>query len=204
MNAAIVAFLLAASAAAGAPATPPAGASQKATERSKTGEPMALMEVRDVISTPGTGSFVVLLKEKHGRRIVPIAIGPAEGLAIQMRLNRQKAPRPLTHDLLDRVMAALGAKLVKVHVEALRDQVFLGRLFLMQGKRSLDIDSRPSDAMALAVGSGVPVYCARNVIAEVGIELDQIMPPDDKPAEPAPLSPWRELLKPQPQDDDTL
>lgn len=204
MNTAFVALALTISSAADTPATPPAATARKAVEHSKFGEPMTLMEVKDVISYPGTGSFVVLLKEKRGNKIVPIAIGPAEGLAIQMRLNRQKAPRPLTHDLLDRVMTALGGRLLKVHIEDLREQVFLGRLFLAQGTARLDIDARPSDAMALAVGAGVPVWCARKVISEVGIEWDQLLAPERKPAEPAPGTPLEELLKPRPRDDETL
>ena len=178
--------------------TPTTPAKKAAGERSKFGDPMAEMKVRDVISPPGTGGYVVLLQEKHGKRIVPIAIGPAEGLAISMRLARQKAPRPLTHDLIDKLLEALGARLVKVHVEDMREQVFLGRLYLMQGKRPLDIDSRPSDAMALAVGAGVPVWCSKKVIRETGIDLDH--PDPGTPTEPGPAFPWDELLK----KDDTL
>ncbi|NOZ87978.1 MAG: bifunctional nuclease family protein [Deltaproteobacteria bacterium] len=143
-------------------------------EHSKSGVPMLEMVVKDVIAPPGTGEFIVLLQEKYGKQVVPISIGPTEGLVISMRLARQKAPRPLTHDLLDLVMKTLGAHLVKVHVEDLRDQVFLGRIFISRGNKTYDLDARPSDAIAMALGAGVPIFCSIDVIKQTGINMKDL------------------------------
>ena len=136
--------------------------------------PMVEMEVVKV----GTlnDQSVVLLRSKADRRVLPIWIGEAEANAINLRLTGRKPPRPLTHDLLDRVIAHLGGRLVKVHVEDLRDNIFYGRVFLKQGQKDIDIDARPSDSIALAVGAKVPVLVARKVLDAAGIA--------DKPASP--------------------
>jgi uncharacterized protein len=127
------------------------------------------MEVLRIASTPD-GQAVVILRSASERKLLPIWIGDAEATAIQLRLNGRRPPRPLTHDLLERVIAQLGARLTKVHVEDLRDKVFYGRVFLRQGSRDLDIDARPSDSIALAVGGRVPILVARKVLDEAGVE----------------------------------
>jgi hypothetical protein len=136
--------------------------------------PMVEMEVVKVGSL--NDQSVVLLRSKADSKILPIWIGDAEANAINLRLTGRKPPRPLTHDLLDRVIAQLGGRLVKVHVEDLKDNVFYGRVFLKQGQKDIDIDARPSDSIALAVGAKVPVLVARKVLDAAGVQ--------DKPASP--------------------
>jgi uncharacterized protein len=129
---------------------------------------MIEMEVVRVAAT-ANNQAVVILRSASERKLLPIWIGEAEANAIKLRLAGRKPPRPLTHDLLDRVIASLGARLVKIHVEDLRDNVFYGRIFLRQGNKEIDIDARPSDSIALAVGARVPVIVARRVLDTAGV-----------------------------------
>ena len=122
--------------------------------------------------TVGTyrGSYVVVLEDALGSRRLPIWIGDLEAQAIDLRLKKQKYPRPLTHDLLDAMLAAAGAKIERVEVVDLRDDVFYGRLTLRDAKGATHtIDARPSDCIALAVGAGLPVFVAPHVLAAAAI-----------------------------------
>ena len=111
------------------------------------------------------GQYVVILEDGAGKQRLPIWIGDLEASAIDLRLKKQKAPRPLTHDLLEATLASLGALVERVDVVDLRDNVFFGRLTLRDAKGTLrSIDARPSDCIALAVGAGLPVFVAPQVL----------------------------------------
>jgi hypothetical protein len=110
---------------------------------------------------------VIFLKEKQGRRSFPILIGIAEALAIDRRLKGQSTPRPLTHELLGNVMGHLGASLEKVVINDIRDQTFIATLHVRQDHKLLEIDSRPSDAIALAVGLDTPLFVEEKVFQSV-------------------------------------
>lgn len=140
------------------------------------------MKVWEVVRVDAEQS-VVLLRGKAPKLVVlPIWIGEIEAVAIQLRLARQLPPRPLTHDLLERVIKTVGAKVVKVHVEALRERIFLGRVFVRQGNQTFDIDARPSDSIALALGTQAPIYVSRAVLDEAAVDA----PETDAPGEPRP------------------
>jgi bifunctional DNase/RNase len=112
------------------------------------------------------GQWVVLLEDALGQKRLPIWIGDLEAGAIELRWKKQKYPRPLTHDLLDSTLAALGAKIERVDVVDLRDNVFYGRLTVRDAKGATHaIDARPSDCIALAVGASLPIYVAPHVLA---------------------------------------
>ncbi len=116
------------------------------------------------------GQYVVLLEDGAGKQRLPIWIGETEANAIDLRLNKQKAARPLTHDLLEATLATLGARVERVEVVDLRDNVFYGRLTLRDARGGLrTLDARPSDCIALAVGAGLPVYVAPHVLAAAGL-----------------------------------
>ncbi len=112
---------------------------------------------------------VVLLKENEGDRYLPIWIGPYEAEAIQYALHEVEVARPLTHDLLKNVVQRLGARVLRVEVVDLRDNVFYGNIVMEKDGRILEIDSRPSDALALAVRVHVPIYVAEHVLEAAGI-----------------------------------
>jgi hypothetical protein len=115
---------------------------------------------------------VVILKEKSSERYLPIWIGQAEADAIAMKLQGVDPPRPLTHDLLRNMVKDLGAKVNYIVVNDLRDDTFYAKINITIDSRNLEVDSRPSDAIALAVRVDVPIYAAEVVIDRAGIILD--------------------------------
>jgi bifunctional DNase/RNase len=115
---------------------------------------------------------VVILKEKSSDRYLPIWIGQTEADAIAMKLQGVETPRPLTHDLLRNMVKDLGAKINYIVVNDLRDDTFYAKINLTIDSRNLEVDSRPSDAIALAVRVDVPIYAAEAVVDRAGIMLD--------------------------------
>ncbi len=116
---------------------------------------------------------VVILKEKGSDRYLPIWIGPAEADAIAVKLQDVSVPRPLTHDLLGSVIKSLGAGLIRITVCDLQNDTFYAKLSLQLDGKVVEVDSRPSDAIALAVRAGVPIYVADSVLDKAGILLDE-------------------------------
>jgi bifunctional DNase/RNase len=114
---------------------------------------------------------VVILKEKDGERYLPIWIGPAEADSIAIKLQDVEVPRPMTHDLLCSAIQALGARINSIVVNELRNDTFYARIFVVVDGRDLEIDSRPSDAIALAVRVQVPIYAEESVLEKAGILL---------------------------------
>ena len=116
---------------------------------------------------------VVILKEKGTNRYLPIWIGPAEADAIAVKLQNVELSRPLTHDLLQSVISTLGASVDYIVVSGLKEDTFYARLALSVDGVKLDIDSRPSDALALAVRVGAPIYAEESVLEKAGIILEE-------------------------------
>jgi len=123
---------------------------------------------------------LVVLRENDSQRYLPIWIGPFEAEAIQMGLQRTDAGRPLTHDLLGNVIEQLGGRLVHVHVLDLRDDTFFAVLVVDVGERRVEIDARPSDAIALAVRGEVPIYVAEDVMDKAGQVPARDIEPEDE------------------------
>jgi bifunctional DNase/RNase len=119
-------------------------------------------------SSPELGN-AVLLVEPSEEVMVPIFIGGTEALSIQLRLEHRKYGRPLTHDLLDDLLAKLGGKMVRAQVDDLRDNVYVGTVVVERDGRIIALDARPSDAIALAIGNRVPIYVPRKLLDAVGI-----------------------------------
>lgn len=115
---------------------------------------------------------VVILKEKNADRYLPIWIGPAEADAIAVKLRDVDVPRPLTHDLLQTVIFSLGAGLTHVTVYGLHNDTFFARLGLQIDDSTIEVDSRPSDAIALAVRAEVPIYVLDEILDMAGVDLD--------------------------------
>ncbi len=116
---------------------------------------------------------VVILKEKVAGRYLPIWIGPAEADAIAIKLQGGVVPRPLTHDLLRTVIDTLGATINSIIVNDLKNDTFYAKIILNVDGRQMEVDSRPSDALALAVRAEVPIYVDETVLDRAGILLDQ-------------------------------
>ncbi len=116
---------------------------------------------------------VVILKEKMAERYLPIWIGPAEADAIAAKLQGVSVPRPLTHDLLRSVIDGLGASVNSVTVTDLKNDTFYAKIILDVDGGQMEVDSRPSDALALAVRVEAPIYVEETVLDKAGILLDK-------------------------------
>jgi bifunctional DNase/RNase len=112
--------------------------------------------------------FVVILKEKSSERILPIFIGAVEARAIALYNNKVQVPRPLTHDLLKNILDYLEYKLRRIEVCDLKEGTFYARLVLEKNGGTIEIDSRPSDAIALALRSSAPMFVDEKVMEEAG------------------------------------
>ena len=115
---------------------------------------------------------IVLLKTADGNKFLPIWIGHSEAAAILMKLQNSSSPRPLTHDLFTDVLGQLDARVTRVAVTELRENTFYAQITVQQNGSELEIDSRPSDAIALAIRVEAPIFVADDVIEESGIEFE--------------------------------
>lgn len=135
---------------------------------------------------------IVLLREQSGVRFLPIWVGTVEAMSISSAIEGAEPPRPQTHDLMVDVIAALGARAVRIVVTELRDSVFFADLVFERDGEEFVVSSRPSDAIALSVRSGIPVYANSTVLDEAGIEIeaetDETTPEDE-------IERFRELLE---------
>ena len=115
---------------------------------------------------------IVLLKTREGNRFLPIWIGHPEAAAILMKLQGANTPRPMTHDLINDMLSELDVSCSRVSVTELRENTFYASITLRLNGRDVEIDSRPSDALALAVRTSTPIFAAEEVIAESAIEFE--------------------------------
>ena len=115
---------------------------------------------------------IVLLKTADGNKFLPIWIGHPEAAAILMKLQSQAPPRPMTHDLLSDMLEQLGATVSRITVTELRENTFFAQITVTQDGQEIEIDSRPSDAIALAIRAEAPIYAADRVIEESAIEFE--------------------------------
>jgi len=116
---------------------------------------------------------IVILRELNAERYLPIWIGVYEAEAITIALQEVEVARPLTHDLLKNVFNALNARVLRVEVSSLRDDTFFGNIVVEVDGHTLDVDSRPSDALNLAVRTHVPILVSRDVMDTAGITPEQ-------------------------------
>jgi bifunctional DNase/RNase len=116
---------------------------------------------------------LVLLKEKNADRYLPIWIGPAEADAIAVKLQGVDVPRPLTHDLVTLVIQVLGGRVESIIVSDLKNDTFYAKVNLTLNGHPVEIDSRPSDALALAVRADAPIYVEEAVLNQAGLSLEQ-------------------------------
>jgi len=110
---------------------------------------------------------VIVLRELEGERAFPIIIGLHEALAIDRRIKGQQAPRPMTHDLAFSIIEAMGGHLEKIIINELQGHTCYSKLVVRRGGEVFQIDSRPSDAIAVGAGTGVPLFVDSSVLSEV-------------------------------------
>lgn len=139
---------------------------------------------------------IVLLKTKEGNKFLPIWIGHAEATAILLKLQGASTPRPMTHDLMTEMIDRLGARVTKIAVTELRDSTFYALVTLAVNGSEIEVDSRPSDAIALAVRNEAPIYAADDVIEDGALELER-----DDPNEEEVVEEFRRFLEDVKPDD---
>ncbi len=122
-----------------------------------------------------SSSPIVILKVEDENRYLPIWIGQPEARSILMKLQNQEFSRPLTHDLAVNLVSELGGSMEKVTVTELRDSTFFATISVQIDGRTVEIDSRPSDAIALAVRSGAEIFAADEVIEEAAVVFEEAM-----------------------------
>lgn len=125
------------------------------------------MELVRIIISDKDEQQVIVLREVEGERAFPIMIGPFEAISINRRVKGEQSPRPLTHDLLNSVIEHLGGELQDIFISELRDHTYFAKLRIRHDGELTEVDSRPSDAIALAVTVGAPIYVAEDVLDEV-------------------------------------
>jgi hypothetical protein len=138
---------------------------------------MIHMELSRIIIHELSDEQVIVLKEVNGKRYFPIVIGIWEAAAIDRNVKQKKTPRPMTHDLIEGVILGLGAKLERIVVNDLKDKTFYAKLILKKNGKLIEVDSRPSDAIALAVQMQVPIFVEDHILSEVGISMEGGEPP---------------------------
>lgn len=122
------------------------------------------MKIRTLMMDPVTQMPIVILRDMSGDTILPIWVGPYEANAIALEIEKVSTSRPMTHDLIKTVLAGLEAEVRKVVVSELRDETFYAVIWLEKDGRSITVDSRPSDALALALRLDCPIYVEEQVL----------------------------------------
>ncbi len=138
---------------------------------------------------------VVILRVKESNRLLPIWIGPPEADSIALKLQDVDVPRPMTHDLLQSVISTLGASVNRIVVSDLKDDTFYAKIVLQYNDSSMEVDSRPSDAIALAVRTQAPIFADDSVVEKAGVEMD------DETGKPVVPTPSERANKPVNEDE---
>jgi bifunctional DNase/RNase len=149
-----------------------------------------------------TGSYVVILREQDGRRLLPIWIGQPEAESIVMEINQVKRPRPLTHDLCKTLIEGLGATLLRVTITGVQKSTYYAEMELDSTTGRVVFDARPSDGIAIALRLDAPIYVADALLADPESEaMLEAPPPDRLPSEheltPEQLKAYLEKLRPE-------
>lgn len=125
------------------------------------------MQLRRIIISEIQDEQVIMLKEVEGDRTFPMMIGIFEASSIDRRVKRMVSPRPLTHDLINNTIEKMGGELRDILINEIREQTYFAVLRIMLDAEIVEVDCRPSDAIAVAVASGVPIYVGEDVLEEV-------------------------------------
>jgi bifunctional DNase/RNase len=120
-----------------------------------------------IVDTDDEKMSMIVLRELNGERAFPILIGIHEAYAIDRRTKGIGVPRPMTHDLIDRIIGNLDCQLEHIVINELRDSTFYAKLILRRNGELIEVDSRPSDAIAVGVGTDAPIYVEESVLQEV-------------------------------------
>ena len=156
---------------------------------------MVEMKILAMIFDPKLNATVLVLFEPQQKKVLPIWIGNMEGNAIALGMKKVATPRPMTHDLIKNILQKFQVEVIKVVVTQLKDDTFYAVIHLVVNGKELEIDSRPSDAIALAARAEAPIYCNEKVL-EVAAELGLLKQGSDLD-DSEDLKRWLEDLKPE-------
>jgi hypothetical protein len=133
------------------------------------------MKIKSLTVDPSSKAFVILLSDLENKHGLPIGIGAFEGNAIALKLQGVASHPPMTHDLIRDILGALKSEIVKIEVMDLRDNTYYALIHVKAEGKEIAIDSRPSDAIAVALGTGAPIYVTEEVLSKAKtISLDQL------------------------------
>jgi hypothetical protein len=156
-------------------------------------DPAVPMEVKGLMIDPSSNHPIVILRDKDGQLFLPIWIGVFEASAIQLQLEGVEPKRPMTHDLLCNLLQTLEAEIERIIICNLSEHTFFAEIHVRQNGRGLTIDSRPSDAIAVALRVGAPIFVRRSVLEKANAADLAAVSGDDEER----LRKWFEELKPE-------
>jgi hypothetical protein len=151
------------------------------------------MKVRGLALDPVSNMPIIILRDEEEKRSLPIWVGIFEANAIALELEKISTPRPMTHDLIKNILESVDAKVEKIVVNDLRDNTFFALIHLRLGEEEITVDSRPSDAIALALRVGAPIFVDEDVVRRA--KSVEVAPKESDDQEK--LKEWLENLKPE-------
>jgi len=157
------------------------------------------MKVKQLALDPLSNMPMIILRDEDDKRSLPIWVGLPEANAIALELEKIPHPRPMTHDLIKNIIDSVNARVAKVVVSDLRENTFYAVIHLRLGSADITVDSRPSDAIALALRVDAPIYVAEEVLAKAdSVEVKVAKEPENpgKADDPARIKEWLESIKP--------
>ncbi len=122
------------------------------------------MKIKGILLDPNTNSYIIILRDEEGKEVLPLWVDRAEGSAISFALEGVVPPRPLTHDLIKNILTQLGSKIVKIVIDEFKQNTFYASIYLSVGDSEIIIDTRPSDAIALALRAQAPIFVSEDLI----------------------------------------
>jgi bifunctional DNase/RNase len=151
------------------------------------------MKVRGLALDPVSNTPIIILRDEEEKRSLPIWVGIFEANAIALELEKISTPRPMTHDLIKNILESVEAKVEKIVVNDLRDNTFFALIHLRLGDEEITVDSRPSDAIALALRAGAPIFVDEDVVRRA--KSVEVAPKESDDQEK--LKEWLENIKPE-------
>jgi bifunctional DNase/RNase len=151
------------------------------------------MKVRGLALDPVSNMPIIILRDEEEKRSLPIWVGIFEANAIALELEKISTPRPMTHDLIKNIVESVEAKVEKIVVNDLRENTFFALIHLRLGEEEITVDSRPSDAIALALRVGAPIFVEEDVVRRA--KSVEVAPKESDDQEK--LKEWLENLKPE-------
>jgi uncharacterized protein len=148
------------------------------------------MSIKGLMLDPVSNSPIVVLKDEQDKFFLPIWVGIFEANAIALQLENVTTPRPMTHDLLRNMISELDARVIRIVINDLRDSTFFAQIRVITGDKTLEVDARPSDAIALALRTEAPIFVAQSVLDQA-----QTISPDSEDQDEK-LKKWFEQLTP--------